>query len=153
KVYRHTLGGKRDTLIYHEPDERYTIDVSLSSSRAYVVLQLSSSLTSEVRVIPAAAPRAPMQVVLPRVQGVEYDLTHHGDSFYIRINEGAKTFRVVEAPVSDPSRPHWKEALAARPDVTVESVLAFANHLVFEERDHGLMKLRVRDLRTNTDHV
>ena len=54
------------------------------------------------------------KTVLPRVQGVEYDLTHHGDSFYIRTNDNAKTFRVVRAPVSDSSRPNWKEFLPKR---------------------------------------
>ena len=45
------------------------------------------------------------EIVLPRVHEVEYDLTHHGDSFFIRTNDDAKTFRVVHAPVGDPSRP------------------------------------------------
>jgi oligopeptidase B len=153
KVYRHSLGGKRDTLLHHEKDERFTVDVSKTSSRMFIVLQISSSLTSEVRVLRADAPRGPLEIVLPRVQGVEYDVTHHGDSFFIRTNDHAQTFRVMEAPIHGASRENWKEVIAARPDVTIESVRAFANHLVAEERERGLVKLRVRDFRTNEDDV
>ena len=85
--------------------------------------------------------------MLPRVQGVEYDLTHHGDSFFIRTNDGAKTFRVVEAPVADCSKANWKEILSGAAEVTIEGVSALAGYLVFEERERGLGKIRIRSCR------
>jgi oligopeptidase B len=39
----------------------------------------------------------------PRAADHEYDVEHRGDQFYIRTNKGAKNFRVVTAPVSDPA--------------------------------------------------
>jgi oligopeptidase B len=53
---------------------------------------------------------------------------------------------VVEAPVSDPSKPNWKEAVSARSSVTIEAVTAFEDYLVAEERELGLSKLRVQRL-------
>jgi oligopeptidase B len=144
KVFRHTLGTRKDPLVYHEKDERFTVEVAKTSSRAYILINIASSLTTEVRYLSAGTPRGRFQIVLPRVHEVEYDLTHHGNSFFIRTNDGAKTFRVVEAPVSDSSRAKWKEVIPSRPGVTIESVWAFKNHLVVEERDGGLIKLRVR---------
>ena len=82
-------------------------------------------------------------MVLPRVQNTEYDITHHGSSFFIRTNDGAKTFRAVEAPVKDPSKANWKEVLMARTDVTVEGITAFKDYLVTDERDRGLTKIRI----------
>src|SRR5258707_10520167 len=38
----------------------------------------------------------------------------------IRTNKGAKNFRVVAAPVSDPSEKNWKEFVAYRPLVKIE---------------------------------
>ena len=87
--------------------------------------------------------------VLARVHETEYDVTHHGDSFFIRTNDGAKTFRVIQAPVTDPSKPNWKEFLPARAGVTVESVTAFRNHLVVEERDRGLTRIRIQSLKNH----
>lgn len=153
KVFRHSLGTQAPVEILHEPDERFSLDVSKTSSRAYLLISSVSSLTTEVRRLAAAQPLGEFQVVLPRTPGVEYDLTHHGDSFYVRINDGnAKTFRVVETPVADPAKPNWKEMVAARPDVTIESVTAFAGRLVFEERQRGLVKLRIRDFANGGSH-
>ncbi len=144
KVFRRRLGEEGSTEIFHEPDERFSLEVAKTSSRAFLLINSASSLTSEVRCLDATQPMGEFRVVLPRKTGVEYDLTHHGESFFLRINDGgAKTFRVVEAPVADPSPSQWKEMVAARPEVTIETVLAFADHLVFEERERGLVKLRI----------
>jgi len=152
QVYRHTLGEKENTLIYHEEDQRFTLEVSKTSSRAYILIEIASPLTSEVRYVSATSPYEPFQTVLPRVQEVEYDLTHHGDSFYIRTNDHAKTFRVVRAPVSDPSRRNWQDFLPARDRATVESVHAFREYLAIEERDRGLTQIRIHHFPGNSAH-
>jgi oligopeptidase B len=153
KVFRHTLGTLAPVEILHEPDERFSLDVSKTSSRAYVLISSVSSLTTEVRRLAAAQPLDDFRVILPRTPRVEYDLTHHGDSFYIRLNDaGAKTFRVVEAPIADPSKTNWKEIVAPRPEVTIEGVTAFAGRLVFEERERGLVKLRIREFASGASH-
>ena len=152
QVYRHTLGEKENPLIYHEEDQRYTLALEKTSSRAYILINIDSPLTSEVRYVSAERPYTPFQVVLPRVHEVEYDLTHHGDSFYIRTNDNAKTFHVVRAPVGDPSRPNWQEFLPKRDRVTVESVHAFRDYLVIEERDRGLNQIRIHHFPTGEVH-
>jgi oligopeptidase B len=153
KIFRHTLGVKDDTLVYHEPDERFTLELSKTRSRAYIFIHIHSSLTSEVRYLGTNQPNGEFQVLLPRVQGTEYDVTHHVDaasveSFYIRTNDSAQGFRVVQAPVKDPSKPNWKEIIPGRDGITVESVNAFRNYLVTEERHRGLVQIHVRDLHT-----
>ena len=55
------------------------------------------------------------KIIVPRQADHEYDVDHRGDLFYIRTNKGAKNFRVVTAPVSDPSEKNWKEFVAHRP--------------------------------------
>jgi oligopeptidase B len=152
KVYRHTLGVKRNTLVCHETDERFTVELEKTRSRAYILINIGSSLTSEVRYIKADHPKGRFATLLPRVQETEYDVTHHADSWFIRTNEGAKTFKLVEAPVKDPSRPNWKEVLAARPEATIEGVTAFKDDLVTEERDRGLIKIRIQNFSTGNTH-
>jgi len=91
-------------------------------------------------------------VLLPRVFETEYDATHHGDSFFIRTNDTAKGFRVVEAPVADPAKTNWKEVISGRYGITVESVTAFEDYLVTEERHRGLTQIYIRDLGTGAQH-
>jgi oligopeptidase B len=152
KVFRHVLSRKEDELVYHEPDERFTVELSKTSSREFILINIGSPVTSEVRYVSADRPAAEFQVLLPRIQDTEYDVTHHGDSFFIRTNDGAKTFRVVEAPVSDPSKPNWKEVIPARPEVTVEGVTAFQNYFVAEARDQGLTTIRIQDFNSGDTH-
>jgi len=152
KVYRHTLGVKRNTLVCHETDERFTVELEKTRSRAYILINIGSALTSEVRYIKADHPKGRFATLLPRVQETEYDVTHHGDSWFIRTNEGAKTFKLVEAPVKDPTRPNWKEVMAARPEATIEGVTAFKDDLVTEERDRGLIKIRIQNFSTGAAH-
>jgi oligopeptidase B len=152
KVYRHTLGVKKNTLVCHETDERFTVELEKTRSRAYILINIGSSLTSEVRYIKADRPKGKFATLLPRVQETEYDVAHHADSWFIRTNDGAKTFRLLEAPVKDPSRANWKEVMPARPESTIESVTAFQDDLVTEERDRGLIKIRIQNFSTGNTH-
>ena len=74
KVFRHALGVREDTLIYHEPDERFTLDLSSTRSRAYIFININSSLTSEVRYLRKDQPAGEFRVLLPRVYETEYDV-------------------------------------------------------------------------------
>jgi oligopeptidase B len=152
KVFRHTLGAVSDTLIYHEPDRRFELDLSKTSSRAFLLINSRSPLTTEIQYLRSGEPRGDFRIVLPRVHEVEYDLTHHGDSFFIRTNDGAKTFRLVQAPVTDPSKANWKEVLAGRAAVTIEDVTAFKDYLVIEERELGLTILRIHQISNGETH-
>ena len=152
KVLRHTLGVTGDPLIYHEPDERFTLDLSSTRSRAYIFININSSLTSEVRFLRRDQPAGEFRVLLPRVFETEYDATHHGDSIFIRTNDGAKGFRVIEAPVSDPVKSNWKDVIPGREGVTVESVTAFQDYLVTEERHRGLTQICIREFRSGAQH-
>jgi oligopeptidase B len=59
---------------------------------------------------------------------------------------------VVRAPVSSAARPSWQEFLPKRERVTVESVRAFRDYLVIEERDRGLSQIRVHHFPSGDVH-
>ncbi len=152
KVFRHALGSKHDELVYHETDEKFNLELSKTSSRAYILINIGSSLTTEVRFLSADQPKGRFEPILPRVHETEYDVTHHGNSWFIRTNDGSKTFRVVEAPVKNPAKANWKEILPGRPEVTVEDVHAFRDDLAIEERDRGITKIRIQNFGSGEVH-
>jgi len=153
KIFRHTLGVAEDPLVYHETDERFTVALAKTRSRAYIFIDINSPVTSEVRYLSTDQPNAEFRVLLPRVHEIEYDVTHHGASFFIRINDTARTFRVVEAPIRDPSKANWSEVIPGREGITVESVTAFEDYLVTEQRDRGLVQIHIRSFRTGGEHA
>jgi len=147
--YRHTAGmAGDDTLVYEEPDERFEMEAFKSRSEKYIFLLSESHTTSEARYIPADQPIAEFKVVEPRKQGVEYYPDHNGDSFYIRVNDTGRNFRIVKAPAGDPGSANWKEVVALNPKVMIEDNDFFKNYYVSYEREGGLPQMRVTDLRS-----
>ncbi len=152
RLYRHVLGSDQDELVYEEQDELFRIYVWRTRSDAYLMLHSASLTTSEVRLLPADAPGGAWRLVSPRKQDREYEVDHHGDRLWIRVNDAGRNFRLVSAPVADPSEGSWREEIAHRADVMLEGMDFFANHYVVREREAGLPQLRIADLRTGEVH-
>jgi len=148
RLYRHTAGSSgSDTLIYEEPDEKFYMGVGKTRSQAFIFLVSGSHTTTEARYIPATQPDAEWKVLEPRKQGVEYYPDHNGDSFYIRVNDTGRNFRLVSAPISDPGSKNWHEVMAQDPAVMLDDMDFFKNFCVLYERESGLPQIRVVDLR------
>ena len=145
-VWRHRLGGTgHDEQVFNEPDERFWVAVGRTRSNAYIIIAAGSSVTSEVRLADAHDPQASFTVVLPRRDGVEYSVEHAvvggQDRLLIVHNDGAPNFMLVEAPAADPTA--QRTLIAARDDVRLEDVDAFADHLVVHYRRDALPKLQL----------
>jgi oligopeptidase B len=65
------------------------------------------------------------------------------------VNDTGRNFRLVKAPVSNPSSKNWQEVLPNRPDVMLEDTDYFKNYYILYEREKGLPQMRVCDLRTS----
>ncbi|HEX6106526.1 MAG TPA: S9 family peptidase [Gemmatimonadales bacterium] len=155
RLFRHTVGTdpERDALVHFEPDESFFLDVSATRSRRWLLLELGSHSTSEVRFADADDPAGEFRVIEPRRPGIEYSAAHHGDRFYIVTNDGAPNFRLVSAPVASPGREHWADVLPYRPAVRLDSVDAFRGHLAVWEREAGLRQVRILDLADGGEHT
>jgi oligopeptidase B len=97
-------------------------------------------------------PTGEFKVILPRQDGHEYRVDHYNDQFYITTNKDAKNFRVVSAPIDDPSEKNWKTFIPYNAQVKIDGLTFFANHLVVSEREGGLTNLRVIDMKTKLQH-
>ena len=151
QLWRLALGGKPE-LLYEEKDELYNIGIGRTKDKKYLVLGIRSTDTWESRYLDAATPAAEFKVALPREKGHKYSLGHRDGLFYIRTNKGAKNFRAVSAPVSDPRESNWKEFIAHRPNVLLESVELFREYSVAHEKSEGLNRFRVLDFKTGSWH-
>ncbi len=154
RLYRHQLGkpSASDALLFEEKDEMFTLHVEQSRSREYVLLTSRSRTASEVRFLPADQPRGGFKLVAPREKDHEYYVSHRGRYFYIRTNSGGRNFRIVTAPVSNPARKSWKEIVSHRSEVMLERLEMFSDHYVLFERENGLPRIRITDLKTAKSH-
>ena len=152
KFFRHVLGSDKSDLVYEEKDELFDIGVSRSRDKAVLLLGAFSKTSTDFRFIPANDPNAAWKMIVPRQADHEYDVDHRGDLFYIRTNKGAKNFRVVTAPVTDPAEKNWKEFVAHRPAVKVEDINLFADYAVLSEWENGLEQIEIVDFKQNQRH-
>ncbi len=152
KFFRHVLGADKSDLIYEEKDELFDLGAARTRDRAVILMGAFSKTSTEFRFIPANDPNAAWKVIAARQPDHEYDLDHRGDMFYIRTNKGAKNFRIVTAPESDPAEKNWKEFVAHRPAVKIEDLNLFADHAVVSEWENGLEQIEIVDFKTNQRH-
>jgi oligopeptidase B len=143
RVWRHVVGtpAGEDQIVHQEDDERFWVNVGLTRSERFVVIDIHSKVTSEVWLIPASAPASAPIVVAPRRQGVEYTVEHHGDRLLILHNDGAEDFALAYTSADEPGE--WVPLIPHTPGTRLEAVDAFARHVVVSLRRDGLTGLRV----------
>lgn len=144
KVYKHKLGNSNDVLVYNEKDDTFNVSVSKEKSRKYIVIESGSTLTSEYRTLLADNPDGEFKIFQPRVRGLEYSISHFGDSFYILTNKDKATnFKLMKTPENATLKKNWTDVIAHREDVLLEDIDIFKDYLVVSERNDGLNKIRI----------
>jgi oligopeptidase B len=149
KFFRHVLGTDKTDLVYDEKDELFDIGVGRSRDKAMIFLVALSKTSTEARYLRSDDPNGTPKVIIPRSPEHEYDVDYRNNLFYIRTNKGAKNFRIVTAPVNDPSEKNWKEFVAHKPEVKIDEINLFADYAVLSEWEGGLEQLEVINFKTN----
>ena len=152
KFWRHVVGASSNDLLYDEKDEQFDVGAGRSLDKKVIFLGSYAKTSTEFRYLPASTPDAALKVILPREAGHEYDVDHYEGLFYITTNRNAKNFRVVKAPMSDPSEKNWTPFIDHNPAIKIQGLSFFARHIVVSEREGGLTELRVIDPKTNASH-
>lgn len=146
KVFRHQLGSidKKDALIYEEKDDTFNVSIGKEKSKKYIVIESGSTLTTEYQILPTDNPLGTFKVFQPRVRGLEYSISHYGDSFYILTNKDKATnFKLMKTPENATTKENWKDLISHRKDVLIEDIDIFRDFLVVSERSNGLNKIRI----------
>ncbi|WP_285041917.1 S9 family peptidase [Plantibacter sp. LMC-P-059a] len=152
-VHLHRVGTAQsaDVVLFHEPDERFWVGAGFTRSRALLLIEAGSSVTSETRLVSADALTDEARIVWPRTEGVEYSVEHRiadgDDRLLILHNRDAPDFELVEVPLDDPLQeprvvvPHSSER-------RLEDVEAFATVTTVAYRRDGLTRIGLLDATT-----
>ncbi len=146
KIYKHKLGtsADEDELVFHEEDETFSAFVYKSKSRKYIIIGSYSTLTSEYQILDASKPNDAFRVFTPRERGLEYNIYHYEDHFYVLTNkDGATNFKLMKTAEGDTNSSNWEEFVPHREKVLLEDVEIFKDFYVLSERDNGLNKLKI----------
>ncbi|WP_448662024.1 S9 family peptidase [Sphingomonas sp. CJ20] len=139
----HKLGDaiEDDLEIFREADEGYRVAVGETQSRKYLLVSTGDHVTSEVYLLPADNPAAPLVCVSPRKPGREYDVDEHDGTLFIHTNDIDPQFRLVTASVDAPGE--WRERIAPSRHFYMTGVTCFADFFVVEGREDGLDQIEL----------
>ena len=131
--------------LYRESDPSWSASVSRSASGDFIFMYVRGAQTSEQWMVDSSAPEEGFVCIERRAAGVQYYADHVRDRLIIRTNaDGAEDFKIVAAPLADPSRTNWRDLVPHRPGVTIFTHRCLANHLVRVERENGVPRVIVR---------
>lgn len=146
RVKRHRLGDPVDkaVTVYEEKDNTFYTGIFRSKSDRWLAIYLGSTLTTEMRLLPANQPSGEFQVYLPRERGHEYSVDDAGSVFVIRSNKDAQNFQLLTAPPVVPADPAtFKPLLPHRADALVQGFDVYPDRVAVNERSGGLRKIRI----------
>ena len=146
RIFKHFLNDnpKNDKEIFNETDETFSTFVYKSKSRKFIIIGSSSTLTSEYRVLNANTPDGEFKIFQSRERGLEYDIAHFEDKFYIVTNKDKATnFKLMVTSEDKTSQENWTDFIPHRDDVLLEDIEIFKDYLVVSERENGLSKIKI----------
>ena len=155
KIMRHRLGTSPsdDMEVYRETDETFVCYISKTKSRKYLIINSDSTLSSECRILESDQPEGSFRVFQERQPDMLYGIDHYREHFYIQTNaDGAKNYKIMRTPVGQTEKPYWEEVVPHREQVMIEGFTIFDKFFVIEEREGGLVKIRVRSWDGNADY-
>lgn len=148
KFWRHTVGSDKTDLLYEEKDVLFNIGVGRSRDKKMLILGSFAKTSSEYRYLPADTPNGDWRVITPRREGHEYSADFNNGEFYIRTNKDAENFKVVRAPINDPSEKNWSDFISHNPAIKIDGIDFFKDYAVVSEVENGLEYLKVMDMKT-----
>jgi len=157
QVWRHILGTdvKADVLVYEEKDNQYYMGLYRMKSKKYIaIVSDHNGISSEYQLLEADNLTGKFKTFHPREHGLEYDIEHFENKFYVRTNsDNAFNFKLMEVNEHETcDKSKWQIVIKHRPEVYLEGIEVFKNHLVVQEKSQGLSQIRIINHTTNLEH-
>ncbi|MEK6628485.1 MAG: S9 family peptidase [Bdellovibrionota bacterium] len=148
QVYRYNLDTKKSDLVYEEKQDTFEAYVSTSLVKKHIFINISSTLSNEVRIIPSDKPLTEPILLFAREKEHEFSVTEDEDYFYILTNKNAKDFKILRTPISKASFANAETWLPHRSGTHIDTFAVFKNNLVIASRENGLTQLEIFDKKT-----
>ena len=151
KIMFHKLGddSENDKLIYHEKNPILNVGISKSSSKKYLFVNISGHDSNEAHYIKMTDNNFDLHLIQAQREKIEYDVDHgEGDEFYIHVNDTSAQFRIVKAPINNPSADHWSDYINANDDY-LQSFDITQDYLILNYKKIGLALIQIIRLHDN----
>ncbi len=153
-IVKHKLfsDASTDQIVYEEKDETFYTGITKTKSKKFLIIWSGSTLTNDFYILNANTPDKSFSQFTPRERGLEYNIDHYGDKFYVVTNLDAQNFRLMETPDTKTVKSNWKEKIAHRKDTMLQNIEIFKDYLVLSEQAHANTLMRIVDQKTGKKH-
>ena len=148
QVYRYSLDTHKAELVFEEKQDTFETTVSSSLTEKHIFIHSTSTLSTEVRVIPAEFPATPPVLLFPREPNHEFSVTEDDKYFYILTNKDAKDFKILRTPIAKPSFADAEEWLPHRIGTHIDTFMVFKDYVTLASRENGLTQIEIMDKNT-----
>jgi oligopeptidase B len=149
EVYYHELGRRQaeDILIYKESEGSFLIDIEQTSDEKYLIINPSNNIENEIRILDIEKKVIfNTRLLLSRKQGQLYYIDHGNDTFYLKINDLGKNFRLVKFKNNDFSnKQKWREVISHNDSRFLKDFSLSNKYLVVNVMINGANKILVFD--------
>lgn len=154
KILKHTLGTSQeeDQIVYKENDETFSVYIDKSKSKKYMLIASIKSTTTEYQYAEADNINSEFKLFNPRKNGHEYFVDHINDNFYIKTNNNAKNFKLMQTSELNTNQSFWSAINVYDPKNLLENFELFDNFIVLEERCNGLIQFKIINSQNNSSH-
>ncbi len=147
QVWRHALGtpAASDVVLYEETDPRFFISLGSSSDGAWVLVNIASAESSEVRFASRAGKIENLELFRARAEKHEYALDAQGSRLFIHSNHAELNFGLYETETASPAREpnDWKPILVGDAKIDIRDFQVFKTHFAVLFADEGVPGVRV----------
>ncbi|MEO0237942.1 MAG: S9 family peptidase [candidate division WOR-3 bacterium] len=131
----------KDTLLYEEQDERFSVYINKTRNKDYILVSISSSTTSEYYYIESGDRELVLKPLVKREDGVEYSFDQSGKYFYFLTNKDCVNFDLKRFRI-DSTIENSYTIIKGSDTLMIEGFDAFEKFLSVYERVNGRKKLK-----------
>ena len=155
QVYRFNLQTGEESLVFEETDTRFSVYLNKTLCKTWIMLVVSSSLSTEYHYLPANQAQEDFQLFCAREKEHEYHAHYGSGTFYILTNKDKafnfKLMKISEEKVSRglskyPSL-QWEELIPHQPEVFIEEYEVFKEFIALNVRKDGWQKMEIYNIK------
>jgi len=151
-LFFHKIGTNisEDKLIYQEKDNQFSLSISLSRTKKYLLLQISKTESNEFWYLDLNDLEIKLKCFLRRRDKHLYYIDDTPESFFILSNKNKnKNFALYHSSFFQTSEINWKLIVRHKKDELLENFLCFRDFIILEIRKNGISQLVQIDRKKN----
>jgi len=141
QVYRHTIGSKKDELIFEDLDELYSVYLTKTIDDAYICINSVSTTTSKVILLDANNSKSELIPFIETKKDHLFSVEHTSIGFYLLSNFNAPNRQILHSKELVNSVEQFQTVISHRTDVYIEEFLINNSRIVLLDKNKGTQQI------------